>query len=114
MSTRKTAAFRQPELRSKHRPTVRNIFSLTLLSAWALFSAAPSSADIAYVSNNFAVPQTTTTSVTATFTTAQAAHDLNVVIIGWHDSSVSVSAVSTREDTFNTTISTRAITLRRS
>ncbi|MGA3318520.1 MAG: LamG domain-containing protein, partial [Candidatus Korobacteraceae bacterium] len=49
---------------------------------------------INYVQGNYATPQTLQTMVNVTFTAAQGAGDLNVVVVGWHDSTATVSTVS--------------------
>jgi hypothetical protein len=54
----------------------------------------PAVTTIAYVQGNFATPQTPQTTVNVTFTAAQAAGDLNVVVAGWNDSTAAVSAVT--------------------
>jgi len=46
------------------------------------------------VQRNFADPQTPQTTVTVAFTGAQTAGDLNVVVVGWNDSTASVSSVT--------------------
>ncbi len=56
----------------------------------ALF-AAPT---ITYVQGNYSAPQTPQTTVKVTFTAAQAAGDLNVVAVGWNDSTATVNAVT--------------------
>ena len=43
---------------------------------------------------NSAVPQTPQTSVTVTYTKAQTANDLNVVVVGWNDSTAQISSVA--------------------
>jgi uncharacterized membrane protein len=48
---------------------------------------------ISYVQGNYATPQTPQTTVNVTFTAAQVAGDLNVVAVGWNDSTATVSAV---------------------
>jgi fibronectin type 3 domain-containing protein len=55
---------------------------------------------IAYVQGNSAVPQSSQTTVTVTYSSAQAAGDLNVVVVGWNNSTATVSAVT---DTSNNT-----------
>ncbi|MGB8768561.1 MAG: LamG-like jellyroll fold domain-containing protein, partial [Candidatus Korobacteraceae bacterium] len=55
--------------------------------------AAPSGS-ISYVQGNYATPQPPQTTVNVTFTTAQAAGDLNVVAVGWNDSTATVTAVT--------------------
>ncbi len=51
------------------------------------------SAPIAFVQVNYATPQGSNTTVKATYTKAQAAGDLNVVVVGWNDSTARVSSV---------------------
>ena len=51
-------------------------------------------AGIAFVQVKSAVPQTPQTSVTVTYTKAQTAGDLNVVVIGWNDSTAQISSVT--------------------
>jgi hypothetical protein len=49
---------------------------------------------ISYVQGNFATPQTSQSTVSVTFTAAQAAGDLNVVAVGWNNSTSTISAVT--------------------
>jgi len=49
---------------------------------------------IAFVQGNYAVPQTPQSTVTVAFPVAQTAHNLNVVAIGWNDSTATVTSVS--------------------
>src|SRR6266705_2907397 len=51
-------------------------------------------ATITYVQGNSAVPQTAQTTVNVTFTAAQAAGDLSVVVVGWNDTTATVSSVT--------------------
>ncbi len=51
---------------------------------------------ITYVQGNYATPQSPQTSVPVTFTTAQTAGDLNVVVVGWNDSTAAVSTITDR------------------
>jgi hypothetical protein len=51
-------------------------------------------ATITYVQGNYATPQSSQSVVSVTFTGAQAAGDLNVVVVGWNDSTATVSAVT--------------------
>ena len=52
------------------------------------------SATITYIQSNYATPQTPQTTVNVTFTAAQAAGDLNVVAVGWNDSTAIVNSVT--------------------
>ena len=49
---------------------------------------------ITYVQGAYATPQSSPTSVSATFTSAQIAGDLNVVAVGWNNSTATVSTVA--------------------
>jgi fibronectin type 3 domain-containing protein len=65
--------------------TFSNVASATTLSP---------TGTIGYVQGNYATPQTPQTTVNVTFTAAQAAGDLNVVVVGWNDSTAVVNAVT--------------------
>jgi len=49
---------------------------------------------IAFVQVNSATPQTSQTTVTVPFTTAQAVGNLNVVVVGWNDSTTTVKTIT--------------------
>jgi len=49
---------------------------------------------ISFVQINSAIPATPQTSVTATYTKAQAAGDLNVIAVGWSDSTATISSIA--------------------
>jgi hypothetical protein len=49
---------------------------------------------ITFVQKNYATPQTAQSSVAVTFTAAQTSGDLNVVVVGWNDSTASVGTVT--------------------
>ena len=51
------------------------------------------SGSISYIQGDYATPQTPQTTVNVTYTAAQAAGDLNVVVVGWNDSTATVSSV---------------------
>ena len=53
----------------------------------------PTATTITYVQGNYATPQTPQTTVSVPFTAAQAVGDLNVVAVGWNDSTATVSTV---------------------
>ena len=52
---------------------------------------------IIYVQGNYATPQSPQTTVAVTFNAAQAAGDLNVVVVGWNDSTAVVKSVADTE-----------------
>jgi hypothetical protein len=54
----------------------------------------PTSATPKYVQGNYAVPQSAQAAVTVPYTAAQTQGDLNVVIVGWNDSSAAISSVT--------------------
>ena len=56
-----------------------------------------SSGTISYVQGNYATPQSPQSSVTVTFTGAQVSGDLNVIAVGWNDSTATVSSVRDTE-----------------
>jgi hypothetical protein len=55
---------------------------------------AGTSSSIAYVQGNYATPQSPQRTVNVTFNAAQVRGDLNVVVVGWNDSTATVSAVA--------------------
>jgi len=50
--------------------------------------------NITYVQGNYATPQSAQTSVNVTFNAPQNVADLNVVVVGWNDSTATVTAVT--------------------
>ena len=69
------------------------IAPLALAIALALGTADAQKSAISFVQVNSATPQTAQNPVTVTYTAAQTAGDLNVVVVGWNDSMVTVSSV---------------------
>jgi hypothetical protein len=67
------------------------VFSACLLLA---HSAQALTATPKYVQSNYADPQSTTSSVAVSNSSAQTAGDLNVVIVGWNDATAKVSSVT--------------------
>jgi chitodextrinase len=57
-------------------------------------TSAGASPPITFVQGSFSTPQTPQSSVTVTYTAAQGAGDLNVVVVGWSDSTATVSGVA--------------------
>src|SRR5258707_439235 len=80
--------------------------------AFLLFPASPAGGvTISYVQGNSAVPQTAKTRVNVTFTAAQAAGDLNVVVVGWNDATATVSSVTDRSgNTYSLAVGPTAFT----
>ena len=52
---------------------------------------------ITYIQGNSATPQTSQTTVTVPYTLAQTAGDLNILVVGWNDSTAAVSSVTDSE-----------------
>ncbi len=77
--------------RKTSRPAFLTLGSLTF---WLFPTLLVAGSTITYVQGNYSVPQTPQTSVAVTFTTAEAAGDLNVVAVGWNDSTATVSSVT--------------------
>lgn len=77
-------------------------YQLLIFAATTVFLLPQSlSAAPAYVQGNSAVPQTPQTTVPVTYTAAQTAGNLNVVIVGWNDTANSVVSISdTRLNTY--------------
>jgi hypothetical protein len=69
--------------------TVGALLSLSLPALEANAATTP-----AFVQVNSAVPQSPQTTVATTFTKAQAAGDLNAVVIGWNEAAGNITSVS--------------------
>src|SRR6202171_1802064 len=54
----------------------------------------PPPASIAFVQLNYATPQSSVANVSVPFTAAQSAGNLNVVVVGWNDTTAQVSSVT--------------------
>ena len=84
-----------PAKRLEYKPMYLALCALvmTVCSIPSTVLGAPS---IGYVQGTFATPQSSPTTVSVTFTAAQVAGDLNVVVVGWNDSNATVSGVTDR------------------
>src|SRR5437762_12789123 len=51
-------------------------------------------AAISYVQGNYSCPQSPQTSMAVTYTKAQVAGDINVVVIGWNDATATIGSVT--------------------
>jgi len=67
---------------------------LSILSARHLTATSTTTTSINYQQGNYATPQTPQGWVRVAFKGAQAAGDLNVVVVGWNDSTATVTAVT--------------------
>src|SRR5882762_5071035 len=70
------------------------LFIIAALACWLYPASLVAAPSITYVQGNFANPQTPQTTVAITFTAAQAAGNLNVVVVGWNDATSTVSTVT--------------------
>jgi hypothetical protein len=70
------------------------IVVMVTLARWVQPLTALAASTISYVQGNYATPQTPQTTVNVTFSAAQAADDLNVVVVGWSDSTATVISVT--------------------
>src|SRR2546427_12819141 len=69
--------------------------SLALLVLLLAAAARPAlAAPIAFVQSNSATPQSPQTTVTVTYTAVQTLGNLNVVVVGWNNSTAAVSSVT--------------------
>jgi Fibronectin type III domain len=57
-------------------------------------ASATTAAPVTYVQGNYATPQTSQSSVAVNFTKAQTAGNLNVIVVGWNDSSATVTGIT--------------------
>src|SRR5262249_52631908 len=63
-------------------------------SATVTLTVTAGATTISYVQGNYATPQAAQSTVSVTFTAAQVAGDLNVVTVGWNDSTAIVNTVT--------------------
>ena len=77
---------------SKLAPLV--LLAAVALAGWLHPAPLLATSAITYVQSNYATPQTPQATVRVTFTAAQTAGDLNVVGVGWNDSTAVVSKVA--------------------
>ena len=68
--------------------------ALTSPAASASYTIAPPPPQIAFVQGNYATPQTAQAGVSVRYTAMQSAGDLNVVIVGWGDTTATVQSVT--------------------
>ncbi|MBV9346164.1 MAG: fibronectin type III domain-containing protein [Gammaproteobacteria bacterium] len=68
--------------------------SLSSPAANATYTISAAPAQIKYVQGNYATPQSTLSSVTVKYTGAQQQGDLNVIVVGWNDSTATVKSVT--------------------
>ncbi|HVU45136.1 MAG TPA: choice-of-anchor D domain-containing protein [Terracidiphilus sp.] len=71
--------------------------NLSLLLTFCLgrvaFSAVTAGSTISYIQGNYATPQSSQSTVSVKYSSAQSASDLNVVVVGWNDSKATVKTV---------------------
>jgi fibronectin type 3 domain-containing protein len=88
--------------RARSRGVVRFVASLLLIAAAGCGSAEKppveargrALAGVSFVQMNYATPQTPVSTVTVPFTAAQSAGNLNVVVVGWNDTTAQVTSVT--------------------
>src|SRR5208282_6034165 len=68
------------------------LIALAIVFSYAL--AAQAQAAITFIQQNYATPQSPKSTVPVTFTSAQTAGNLNVVVVGWNDTTATVSSVT--------------------
>lgn len=65
-----------------------------LLAGWSHPANLFAASTVTYVQGNYATPQTPQTSVTVPYSGKQTAGDLNVVVVGWNDTTATVNSVA--------------------
>ena len=82
----------QSDYSGKFRSLVLLVAAITVLTlhAWA----GSAFAAIGFVQGSYATPQSPQSTVSVSFTNAQAAGNLNVVVVGWNDTTAAVSSVT--------------------
>ena len=70
------------------------LLTLPALAVAVVPCGASAAATITYVQGNYAAPQSAQSNVSVKFTAAQVSADLNVVVVGWNDSTATVSSVT--------------------
>ena len=70
------------------------LLSIAILALLFVPSFAFAAGTITFVQSNYAVPQSAQTTVPVTFTAAQTAGNMNVVVVGWNDTTRTVSTVT--------------------
>jgi hypothetical protein len=88
----------EPKFDARVAPGSAVRFAMLIAFVCLALSHAVMAGSITYVQGNYATPQTSKTTVNVPFTAAQSAGDLNVVVVGWNDSTATVSTV---KDTLN-------------
>src|ERR1043165_5543757 len=93
-SWRSILTYLLPESRSsgKFRSLVLLVAAITVLTLHA--GAGGAFAAIGFVQRGYATPQSPQSVVSVTYTSAQVAGDLNVVVVGWNDTTAAVSSVT--------------------
>ena len=80
---------------TRHRKPIRLAWLVVIAAICSLHPATTLAAStISYVQGAYATPQNSQTTVNVTYTAAQTAGDLNVVVVGWNDSTATVSSVT--------------------
>ena len=77
-----------------HKLRASVLLSIGILICCPKSASLLASASVTYIQGSYSTPQTPQTSVSVTYTGAQAYGDLNVVVVGWNDSTATVAKVS--------------------
>ena len=79
---------------AQHKAGTPVMLAIAVCVCFLNSTSAAAAGSVAYVQGNYSTPQSPQTSVTVTFTAAQVAGDLNVVVAGWNDSQATVKNVT--------------------
>src|SRR5713101_600330 len=82
----------QSDCSGRFRSLVLLVAAITVLTLHA--EAGGAFAAIGFVQGGYATPQSPQSVVSVTYTSAQVAGDLNVVVVGWNDTTAAVSSVT--------------------
>ena len=72
--------------------TARNLSGFSNVASATTLASTGS--PISYIQGNYATPQAAQSTVTVSYTATQAAGDLNVIVVGWNDTTATVSSVT--------------------
>ena len=86
------------------RPRGLALLAGVTVTYWWLLVCLLGAQTISYVQCNYAAPQTAQTTVSVTYTAAQAAGDLNVIAVGWNDGVAAVNTVTDRSGNIYTRV----------
>ncbi|PYU35530.1 MAG: hypothetical protein DMG31_03700, partial [Acidobacteria bacterium] len=70
------------------------LLAIAAVACWLYPASLVAAQTIAYVQGNYSTPQTARTTVNVTFSAAQVVGHLNVIVVGWNDTTATVKSVT--------------------